>query len=193
MRKLPFLFAATLAGLGLAVPGLAQAQDLTTASQRLELAAVAPVACVISTPSVTNQSNASYASTGSASGQVSITELVDGDDATSRASSIELNLPVVCNASHRVRISSANGGLLRAGGSAAGRSGGFQEFLAYQVGIDWAGQSAQLQTTSRDTSIDANQPGKGEMVIRIATPAGGGPLIAGQYSDSIVVEVQPAS
>lgn len=188
MRKLPILIAAALA-----LPAAAQAQELTRATQRLELAAVAPVACVISSPTVTSQSNASFASTSASSGQVSITELVDGQNATSRPSSIELSLPVVCNASHRVRVSSANGGLLRAGGSAVARPGGFQEYLTYNVGIDWAGQSAVLETSRRDTSIDSNQPGKGDMVIRIATPAGSGPLVAGQYSDSIVVEVQPAS
>ncbi len=42
----------------------------------------------------------------------SITEILER-----LAEVIELSLPVVCNASHRVRISSANGGLMRAGGS----------------------------------------------------------------------------
>ncbi len=188
MRKLPLLIAAALA-----LPAGAQAQELTRATQRLEMAGVAPVACVISQPTVSNQSNASYSATGTSSGQVSITELVDGQNATSRPSSIELSLPVVCNASHRVRISSANGGLMRAGGSPSARPGGFQEFLSYRVGIDWAGKSTELLTSRLSTDIDSNQPGKGEMVIRIATPAGGGPLVAGQYSDSIVVEVQPAN
>ena len=104
---------------------------------------------------------------------------------------VELSLPVVCNASHRVELRSANGGLQRAG--ATGRGGAFREFLAYQVGLNWAGQSVQLDTANRSANINASQPGKGDMVIRIATPAGGGPLVAGQYSDSIVVEVQPAN
>ena len=45
MRKLPFLIAAALA-----LPAGAQAQELTRATQRLEMAGVAPVACVISQP-----------------------------------------------------------------------------------------------------------------------------------------------
>jgi hypothetical protein len=186
MRKLPFLIAAALA-----LPGMAQAQELTRASQRLEMTAVAPVACVISPATVSSAANASYSATGTSSGQVNITELVDSSTAAPRASSIELNLPVVCNASHRVELRSANGGLLRAG--ATGRGGAFRESLAYQVGLDWAGQSVELTTSNRSATISASQPGKGEMVIRIATPAGGAPMVAGQYSDSIVVEVQPAN
>jgi Spore Coat Protein U domain len=188
MRKLPYLLAATL----LAIPANAQAQELTRASQRLELAAVAPVSCVISQPVVGNQSNTSFTATGTSSGQVNITQLVDAG-AAPRASSIELSLPVLCNASHNIRISSANGGLLRTGAAGRGQSGAFQEFLGYQVGLDWAGQTVTLNSTTTNANINASQPAKGAMVIRIATPAGGAPLVAGQYSDSIVVEVQPAN
>ena len=188
MRKLPLLIAAALA-----LPVAAQAQELNRSSQRLELAANAPVACVISPPSVGNQANASFVSTSASSGQVNITEFVDPTSAVARASSIELNLPMVCNASHSVRVSSANGGLLRAGAVGRGATGTFTEFLAYNVGVDWAGRSVDLLTTNNTADLASSQPGKGEMTIRIATPAGSGPLIAGQYSDSIVVEVQPAN
>lgn len=186
MRKLSFMTLAILA-----LPASAQAQELTRSSQRLELAAEAPVACVISQPTVGNQSNASFATTGASSGQVNITQLVDAQSAQPRASSIELSLPVVCNASHQVRVTSANGGLRRAGATAAG--GGFQQFLAYSVGIDWSGQTVDFNTSNTNATLDASRPAKGTMIIRIATPAGGAPLVAGQYSDSIVVEVQPAN
>lgn len=188
MRKLPILVAVALA-----FPAAGQAQELNRAAQRLELAANAPVACVISPPSVGNQANASFAATSASSGQVNITEFVDPANATSRASSIELNLPMVCNASHSVRISSANGGLLRAGAAGRAGTGAFAEFLAYNVGVDWSGRSVNLLTSDNTATIAASDPGKGEMTIRIATPAGSGPLVAGQYSDSIVVEVQPAN
>lgn len=188
MRKLPFLIAAALA-----LPTAAQAQELTRGTQRLELAAVAPVACVISQPTVGAQSNASFSATGAASGQVNITQFVDPVNARPQPSSIELNLPLVCNASHRIRITSSNGGLLRAGASGRNRGGAFAEFLAYNVDVDWSGQSVQLLTSNNNANINRNAPGKGAMTIRIATPAGSGPLVAGQYSDSIVVEVQPAN
>jgi Spore Coat Protein U domain len=188
MRKLPLLIAAAMA-----LPGAAQAQELNRGSQRLEMAAIAPVACVISQPTVANQSNASFTATGTSSGQVNITQLVDSASAAPRASSIELSLPVVCNASHRIIVRSANGGLLRTGASGRGNGGAFAEYLSYQVGVDWSGQSVQLDTKNNNANIYASQPGKGALTIRIATPAGGTPLVAGQYSDSIVLEVQPAN
>ncbi len=188
MRKLLIPIAAVAA-----LPAVAQAQELDRGNQRLELAGNAPVACVISSPSVGTQANASFISTSASSGQINITEFVDPVNATSRASSIQLNLPMICNASHSVRVSSANGGLLRAGAASRVATGGFSEFLAYNVGVDWAGRSVDLLTTNNTANIAAADPGRGEMTIRIVTPAGTGPLIAGQYSDSIVVEVQPAS
>lgn len=188
MRKLPLLIAAALA-----LPGTAQAQELNRGSQRLEMAAIAPVSCVISQPTVGNQSNASFTATGSSSGQVNITQLVDSQNAAPRASSIELSLPVVCNASHRIVVRSANGGLLRTGASGRGTGGAFAQYLSYQVGIDWSGQSVQLDTSNNTADLNASQPAKGALTIRIATPAGGTPLVAGQYSDSIVLEVQPAN
>lgn len=188
MRKLSFLIAA-----GLALPTAAQAQELDRSVQRLELAASAPVACVISPANVGTQTNASFVSTSASSGQVNITEFVDPVNATSRASSIELNLPMICNSSHSVRVSSANGGLLRAGAVSRTADGGFSEFLPYNVAVDWSGRTVDLLTTNNTADIAASDPGKGEMTIRIATPAGTGPLVAGQYTDSIVVEVQPSS
>lgn len=186
MRKLTLLFAAAAV-----FPTAAQAQELDRTSQRLELAAIAPVACVISAPRVGNQANASFSETGSASGQINITEFVDPQSAQPRASSIVLNVPVLCNTSHRVRVTSANGGLLRTG--ATGRGGAFSEFVGYTIGIDWLGQSVEFATTSNNASINASQPGRGEAIIRVATPAGGAPLVAGQYRDTIVVEVEPSN
>ena len=49
MRKLPILIAAALA-----LPAGAQAQELTRATQKLELTALAPVACVISPPTASS-------------------------------------------------------------------------------------------------------------------------------------------
>ena len=188
MRKLTLLIAAAAA-----FPAAAQAQELDRASQRLELAAIAPVACVISSPRVSSQANASFSETGSASGQISITQFVDPQSAQPRASSIVLNVPVLCNTSHRVRVTSANGGLLRTGATGRGRGGAFGEFVGYTIGIDWLGQSTEFSTTNNNANINANQPGRGDAIIRVATPAGGAPLVAGQYRDTIVVEVEPSN
>jgi hypothetical protein len=170
----------------------AQAQQVDTASNRLELLGDAPAACVLNTPSAGNGSNASFTSTSATSARINITQLVDSTNANSLPSSIELNLPVVCNSAHRVIVRSTNGGLSRLGGNQRG-SGPFSEFLAYSFGIGWAGQQIDRGSDTGQVVLDATQPAKGEVRLRIATPAGSGPLVAGQYNDAIVIEFQAAN
>lgn len=191
MRAVFFPLAGCAVGLAaLAAP--AQAQVTDTTSQRLELIGNAPAACVFSTPTASNGSNASFTATSANSARINITQLVDNQNATSLASSIELSLPMVCNASHRVVVRSTNGGLARLGGNSRG-SGGFVEFLAYRFGIGWAGQNLDRSSDTGEVIVDAGEPAKGEVRLRITTPAGSGPLVAGQYNDSIVIEVQAAN
>jgi hypothetical protein len=145
-----------LAAVVIAVP--AQAQQIDTASNRLELLGDAPAACVFATPTAGNGSNASFTSTGATSARVNITQLVDTTNANSLPSSIELNLPVICNSAHRVIVRSTNGGLTRLGGNQRG-SGPFAEFLAYSFGIGWAGQQvAGAVIPVRSSSTPPSQP-----------------------------------
>lgn len=189
MRALPiFLLAASLGA------GAAQAQQLDRASQKLELFGDAPVACVANEARVTSSANATFQSNGPSGGVVVFPALVDQATATARASSIGLALPVVCNASHRVTLRSANGGLRREGanpGSNAG--GGFAEFQTYGVSVQWQGLSASVGGINTSADLAQAQPAKGDMLIDIAVPQGTQPLVAGTYTDSVVVEIRPAN
>ena len=174
------------------------AQEVQASSQQLRLAGTAPPACVLSAPVVDAASNASFAVTGASSAQIAITQLVDTQTATSLASEIELSLPVTCNAANTVTVRTTNGGLRRVGapanaaaGSTAG--GGFSEFLGYRLGLDWAGQSRDQASTAGGATIASPQPGRGNIVLRVATAAGSGPLVAGRYDDAIVVEIHAAN
>lgn len=173
---------------------LAQAQVLDTASQRVDLAGRAQAACVIAQPTVSQSVNASYSTTGVNSGQITISQLVDSLNATSLESRLQLDLPVTCNSSHRVVVRSANGGLVRTGasGNSAG-SGVFVEAMNYNLGVDWNGTSRSLSSSQGLTSIDSAEPAKGDLTLNFSTSAGNGPLVAGQYTDSIVVEFTPAN
>jgi len=189
MRALPiFLFAALMG------TGTAQAQQLDSASQKLEMLGDAPVGCVANSARATSQVNATFQSNGPSGGVVVFPALVDQTTATARASSIALALPVVCNTSHRVTLRSSNGGLLREGAN-PGRNatGGFSEFQAYDVSVEWQGQSASIGGASASASLAQGQPAKGDMRIDIAVPQGTRPLVAGTYTDSVVVEIRPAN
>ena len=179
----------------LSVPAAAQTVPVAvTNTQRLELVGTAPAACTISAARVGSAVNATYASTGTSAGRIDITQFVDLETAQARPSSITLSLPVVCNGAHHVAVRSRNGGLSRGGGQINQRgSAPFAEFLNYDLGVEWAGQT--LGRTSEQGGIDiaSDQPGAGDFVIRIATADRGTPLVAGQYSDAIVIEFQPAN
>lgn len=173
-----------------ATPALAQ--DTSQSSRALYINGTAPTACVIRGATSSAAQNAVFAAVDASHGQITITQLVDQNTAEPRASDIQINLPVTCNASHRVRIVSREGGLLRAG-SSRGAQAGFAEFLPYQIGVDWAG--AQIQQGSNGGPIVVNSPNgaMGNLSVHVATPGGGNPLVAGQYDDSITIQFEPAS
>lgn len=173
-----------------ATPALAQ--DTSQSSRALYINGTAPSACVIRGPSAGAAQNAVFEAVDASHGQVTITQLVDQNTAEPRASDIQISLPVTCNASHRVRIASREGGLLRAGGN-RGASGGFVEFLPYQIGIDWAGSQIQQSSNGGPIVLDAPNGTIGNLNVRVATPGGGNPLVAGQYDDSITIQFEPAS
>jgi hypothetical protein len=190
MRTL--IICVALAGITLAAP--AAAQEIQASSQQLRLAGTAPSACLLSAPVVDAATNASFAVTGASSAQIAITRLVDSQTAISLASAIALSLPVTCNASNSVTLRTTNGGLRRVGSSVVSAApGGFNEFLGYRIGLDWAGQSLDQASTAGQATIAAAQPAKGNVVLRVATTAGSGPLVAGRYDDSIVIEVHAAN
>lgn len=190
MRR--FLFAPIACALTLAAPALGQVVD--TASQTVRLSGAAPIACVLGEPAMSAAANATFVAAGSGNGRIAINQLVNPLDATSLASSVDLALPVRCNASHRVVVRSANGGLLRAGGRSGGQRGaqGFNDFLTYGYRIDWAGRDVARSSEAGLLALDVDHPVTGDLQVRVATNAGSGPLIAGQYGDSLVIEFQPA-
>ncbi|HVR89807.1 MAG TPA: hypothetical protein VHG29_01780 [Novosphingobium sp.] len=184
-----------LAALGIFAALPAAAQQLDTSGQRLELLGDAPAACVLNAPTASNAINSTFGLNGFASGRVGIVEFVNPQTAQSNASSIELSFPVICNSPHRMVMRSANGGMLRAGASSITNRGarGFSEFLPYELQLGWAGQALTRGSDAGSGAIDSAQAGTGDMNLRISTPAGSGPFVAGTYNDTIVIELHAAN
>lgn len=189
MRALPLSILAALT-----CAGTAQAQELDRASQQVVMRGDAPVGCVANSARAGNALNASWQEQGPNGGRVVITSLVDDTSATARASAIQLSLPVICNSSHRITVRSSNGGLLRQGasGNRNGR-GGFSEFQAYDVALQWQQQVVRIGGNTGTATLNQAQPAKGDLVVDIAVPRGTTPLVAGTYSDAVVVEIRPAN
>jgi hypothetical protein len=127
------------------------------------------------------------------SAQVTVTQLVDPATSVPQAASVTMRFPVVCNTAHTLTIRTSQGGLVLQ--TAAPPPGpGFRNRLGYGVSANWVGQ--QVSGTSDSgvpvTIVSANAA-SGELSVGIQIPAGGAPLEAGTYSDSLVVSLQPAS
>jgi hypothetical protein len=181
-----------LAALALLAPASLAAQTVVDPSQgRLEILGTAHPACVIRGPSSAVGTNMRFEPGGASAGQIGITEFVDGN-AVSRGGSIDVMLPVVCNSAHRVVVRSGNGGLRRVG--PAVQAGPFAQFFPYSVSTQWGAQSGQLATDSGGPLIiNSGEARAGQLSLTINVAAGGRPLVAGTYSDQIVVELQAAN
>lgn len=170
------------------------AQNPQSAERRIEIFGEAPSACVIRTPGAATGTNASFDATGAASGEIRIIEMVDPMSAEARAASLNLALPVICNAPHRVTLRSGNGGLLRAGGRRGGGQGGFGEFVPYRLTAEWAGRTVQASSDrAAPLTIESRSGRAGDVSISVAIPEGGQPLVAGNYADAVTIEFEVAN
>lgn len=188
----PLLALSVLPLVAVATPALAQ--NPQSAERRIEIFGEAPSACVIRTPGAATGTNATFDATGATSGEIRIVEMVDPMSAEPRAASLNLALPVICNAPHRLTLKSGNGGLLRAGGRRGGGQGGFGEFLPYQLSAEWAGREVRASSDrAAPLTIESRGGRAGDVSISVVIPQGGQPLVAGNYADAVTIEFEVAN
>jgi hypothetical protein len=158
---------------------------------KLEIAGTAPEACIIATPTQETINNATLVAN-TATAQVTVTQLVDPNTAIPQAAVVNMAFPVVCNTAHSLTITARSGGLVLQA-SAPPPGPGFRNHLDYQVSADWAGQQTSQLSSGAPVQITSNNAASGQLFVTISIPAGGVPLEAGTYSDSLIVNLQPAS
>jgi hypothetical protein len=188
MRTFAFIALVSLAA-------TANAQELDRATRRLELNATAQSACVLRAPRARAAANATFQASGDGNARVGLTRLVDPDTAQPRATSFELAIPATCNASHRVTVTSGKGGLGRIGaatGQGTAQAQGFSEFLPYALRLDWAGAGVEQASNAGAMGLSIPNGAMGDLALAITTPGGGTPLVAGDYDDTIVIQLQPS-
>lgn len=173
----------------------ALAQGVETGDETLRVNADALPACVVRPAAASDAVNAVFTPDGQGGGTIAITQLVDPQTAEPRASSVDLTLPATCNAAHRLVISSADGGLFRAGGARGNRlgNGGFADVMPYSVDVEWGGASSGGSSDAGTILALDRAATHGELRLRVATAPGGGALTAGNYADSITLRFEPAS
>lgn len=182
-------FAAAL----LAVPAAATAQESPQARGELKVSGIAPSACLVQGAARGTGSNAALGTATGRQADIRILQLVDPQTSLARATSMNLSLPIVCNVGHRIILRAQNGGLARsnrAGGAQA--TPGFRETVPYALTASWAGVSMRSGSEA-SVNLAAPDAAAGDLTIDIDIPGGGAPLIAGAYSDLLVVELRVAS
>jgi hypothetical protein len=207
MKRTLLLPLALGAALCAALPAAAQtnaAQTLTESpsgpvdpglsEQRLSIEGAAPVACSIRVITLAPGSAGALqsATQGNAVVRLGTPDFVNPTTAVPTGGQVFLGVPIICNGAHTVIVRSTNGRLTLESGAAA--AGGFRNTVDYSLTAQWAGLNQTFNTQSASTlQIPVSQANSGDALVTIDIPAGGQPLVAGIYSDLIVVEVTVSS
>ena len=125
---------------------------------------------------------------------LAINQLVDPATAQLQPASILLSLNGICNNAHTFAIQSNAGGLQTSNGATPG----FSSHVNYSASVLWGGSSSSLQTSGMpgQSSPMAIVPGAfaGTLQLQFTVAADGAnglPLLAGTYSDNIVITFKP--
>lgn len=194
MNKL--MIAAAAAAL-LASPALAA----PSAEQVITINGVAPNVCTLAAPTVNGAITGNLAVNGS---NVTVTGLFDTADATMDAGSVGLRFAGMCNYAHNVSLRSSNGYLYNTTTTTAPLGGAFVRRVGYQANFSWAGQSVSnaipdatstasagtqgSAVVSPNTAIAGANAGNLDVTLNFAS-SGSTPVVAGNYSDTLTVQI----
>lgn len=166
-------------------PGISRAAE--TAFQDNNVGGQMVGVCRMGTMVSTAAQNASFTSNANG-GVLEITTLADPQTALIRAATMTIAIEGMCNQPHTLRLRSSNGGLT----TDAAPAGGFVNRVDYVARVNWAGEVGNLQPQGQAGA---------SLAVVVPTAAGAGlgleieilpvsqPAIAGQYEDSLTVEL----
>lgn len=186
-------FATALAGIG-AAPAFAQATD----SDTVNLSGTQAQTCTLGAFSAGAVSGALNAGNFSA-GTLNLTGTMSASTAIRAAGSITLNATAMCNYGHNVSVRQTGGGLINAS-DVAPTQGTFIRKQGYEAVVSWASLTitassadvtaappAPAAVTSTDQSISGAASGTLSLTLSVAASAS--PVVAGAYTDSVVVQI----
>lgn len=193
MRALPL----TIVMLVTAVtPSLAQstlsapAGDL--ASRGLEIQGEAPPACVLEEARTTDLINITGSNSPEGGTTLTLTpqQFINASGFLT-ASSARLSFRVVCSGAHTLAVSSLRGGLQLA--EPVADANGFRTAIDLDVALSWARSTASFDTAAgnRAAKVDIPDAAAGLVDLTIAIPAMTERLVAGVYSDELVIQLTP--
>lgn len=180
--RTPQLFFITMA---LAAPALAENEQLTNTEFNTVISEVCLFSSVDAQSSV--PANVSETEDGLL---ISFEEVVDPNTAELRPFALNISLIATCNFKHQVVVRSLNGGLLNE--QTSSEEGGFSNRADYSVNASWANETANFQTSGaagEGIGIDVSGGYSGRMDINLGSSTNSLPLISGDYSDAILIEI----
>jgi hypothetical protein len=191
---------AVMAGMAATALAAGAAGAATTSPQVMTVAGNAPQICAVQNPVVGEGALINFRSLNGTTLQID--QLADPKTLATSAAVADVRFSAVCNYPHRITLESDNNGLWRGGSAGSTPPSGFADGVPYTASLVWGQVTDKLEAdaTSRrinDKVIPVGQATAGDIQIRVAIQAGAtnlsanAPLIAGVYSDTLRVTVEP--
>jgi hypothetical protein len=158
-----------------------------------------PICAFKAAPRQLSASNMSLSAAGINASQINVDELVDGNTALLKEASIQLELSGVCNQAHYVSLQTTYGGLAPQESTTV-TNGTFLQHVNYRATVEWAGLTAELQTsaTAGEKVSSGLIEGANDGLLNIGlfidstTNDMNVPVVEGTYSDALIVQIGQA-
>lgn len=121
---------------------------------------------------------------------VEFRRFVDPDTALPLPLTLNIQFISTCNFSHRVTILSRDGGIARVGGGTL--ASGFASSRNYTAELAWAGNQSQFTTNGTaggSTGFNVLGANLGGFDLNVSAPSSATPLLAGNYTDVLTIQV----
>jgi len=198
MSRLPLLGLVLVAcGLPCAPPTSAQT---TEAAKTLPVTGNTPPVCAVGEPRLQSGNQINFR--GLSGNTLQIDRMVDPATLAVSAASVDVRFDAVCNYPHRLRLESQNNGLWPTLQRTQAPAPGFAYAVPYRATVTWGDVNGLLNADAQarrvtDQRFNIDQATAGQIDLRLAIAPGASnvrdnaPILAGDYSDTIRLFVEP--
>ncbi len=169
-------------------------QDQVLVAQgSIDMVGVAPNACVLNAPQLSQAYNVTVGNdAGGRTTSVTVSQMIDTNTLQAVPSAVYMNFPLICSGPHKVILTSRRGGMHLDG--TANPTPTFTDTVSYVMNAQWAGRTATGSTsTGQGIEIDSPDGANGLLYLSIQIGGQAERLFAGSYSDTLTLDVEPAT
>ncbi len=180
--------------------GSAHAQETDDNSRDMVVRGLVPQLCAVEEPTLGAGNLVNFRTLSGNS--LEVDQLTDPVTLSTRAASVEVSFPAVCNFAHRVVLESQNNGLWRSELGLTPAPNGFSDGVPYTATLIWGPviNTFEADATSRqvrDSVRNIDRPVIGQLLLRLEIQPGAtnlqsnAPLVSGVYRDTLRLTVEP--